>query len=204
MVPARSAAGRWTAAGWTTAGWTTAARGAGGLSVPLSWAGGPAAAPPAEEASSWRGSTTTWRGRRRKGVDVPKDRSRDSVPSPMRCRCAVTHTSHGQRRRRSQPEHTGQRPEESGWCWMSSFRHPSVMVWICLRATGTDSAAPAWVAISSTAANRSNTARRTQRSNLPTSSPPRRPPEGAPTALNDPAHTSSRLKHCSTGLRSRT
>jgi hypothetical protein len=38
------------------------------------------------------------------------------------------------------------------------------MVWMCLRASGADSVAPARAAISSTAANRSNTARRTRRS----------------------------------------
>src|SRR5438270_2239562 len=81
-----------------------------------------------------------------------------TVSAEMRCSCAARHTLHDAARDRQWPEHSGQRPRESGACEASKARHPWVNRGNSLRAIDTTEPLSALFASSSSMSSRSHTA----------------------------------------------
>jgi hypothetical protein len=91
-------------------------------------------------------------------VDSAETACEGTVSAEMRCSCAACHTLHDAARDRQWPEHSEQRPRESGTWVASRARHPWVRRGNSLRATEIREPLSALLASSSSMSSRSHTA----------------------------------------------
>lgn len=91
-------------------------------------------------------------------VDSAETACEGTLSAETRCSCAACHTLHDAARERQWPEHSGQRPRESGACEASRARHPWAKRGSSLRATESSEPLSALFASSSSMSSRSHTA----------------------------------------------
>jgi hypothetical protein len=91
-------------------------------------------------------------------VDSAETACEGTLSAEMRYSCAACHTLHDAARDRQWPEHSGQRPRESGAWVASSALHPWVNRGSSLRATDSSEPLSALFASSSSMSSRSHTA----------------------------------------------
>lgn len=91
-------------------------------------------------------------------VDSAETACEGTLSAEMRYSCAACHTLHDAARDRQWPEHSGQRPRESGAWVASSARHPCASRGSSLRATDSSEPLSALFASSSSMSSRSHTA----------------------------------------------
>jgi hypothetical protein len=91
-------------------------------------------------------------------VDSAEAACEGTLSAETRCSCAACHTLHDAARERQWPEHSGQRPRESGACEASRARHPWAKRGSSLRATESSEPLSALFASSSSMSSRSHTA----------------------------------------------